>query len=201
MNRRDDIRLLFGSAKWFIGVAGFCVIPAIMTLFTADGPHPAGFGWASNSIEHHMYSAYGIGVYRGVVSFGSCRETWSAVDVPPQIWCATGRAGERDSGLFFDGRLGVGRGTSSYVRYSVRRSIDNYIFTTSGFMFSAYLVALVLLSPAFLIGLRLIIVARRKSRGRSRLLNDLCTGCGYDLRAGPGKICPECGTIPPGGQN
>jgi hypothetical protein len=50
------------------------------------------------------------------------------------------------------------------------------------------LVPLTAILPAF--GIRRTLAPRR----RWRLARSLCAGCGYDLRATPGR-CPECGKI------
>jgi hypothetical protein len=45
-----------------------------------------------------------------------------------------------------------------------------------------------------LMGVALILYDRRRTRREERLAGNLCSVCGYDLRASPER-CPECGTL------
>jgi hypothetical protein len=61
----------------------------------------------------------------------------------------------------------------------------------------------VVLASGVLPGLRARVLVRtiiRRRRERARRSAGLCSSCGYDLRATPGK-CPECGAVRDGGTN
>ena len=104
---------------------------------------------------------------------GPRRTDWSSEEIrPPVPWGARGRFG-------FAYRTGGSSYPSTYGPYTSRS-----LFV--GFPWGVVLLALGILPVTWLVG------ARRDHRRRKLRLAGRCEGCGYDLRATPGR-CPECG--------
>ena len=190
----------FHSILLRIAIAGVLLVPSITLLYGDIHYQPQGFGLQNNSITRRIYTGYGIGVYRGSVSLGECRETWPQDFATPGIWFARDSAPVGEGwDVFCDGRIAVERDSSftylGFGSYSWRNGAD-YVFTTSGLMLPLWFVVCVLNIPAFIfiwLALRSIMRNRRRRR---RIGRNQCANCGYDLRATP-DCCPECGARPP----
>jgi hypothetical protein len=157
-------------------------------LLQSTGPHETGFGWANNSVEGRIDSAYGVGTHGGIICFGTWHETW------PEGYGAPLSYG--DSGWFSDGRIAASPSNVRNVlgfaiyQYKIDRWGD-YVVTGSGIMLPAWFLAIMFCIPMLVCFRRMIVV----HRDRRRANRACCVACGYDLRATPDQ-CPECGAIP-----
>jgi hypothetical protein len=173
--KRRLFNLLAGLS---LAIAGALVVAGL------PSPHGKGLGWASNIVERREYSAYGVGLFRGNINFGSWHETW------PQD-CSTPQP-PGDGGVFCDGRIAVDDTSSfGFPFYHCRNDIDGYVATFWGLQLPVWPVAVVSSLP----GLVNIAARIRGKLHRRRVKVGLCPICGYDLRATPDR-CPECGTVP-----
>ena len=175
--------------------AAFLAVCVPVILFFASDLHPSGFCWGSNSLVHREYSRYGVGLYRGEISFGSWHETWSPTLDAPQPPFATTSEIDVGKHWFCSGETAYydPKNKTGFAIYDVHGNIDGYIFFNSGLALPAYFVSFLLAIPAMVCIVRTI----RKLRDRRLANSGICVKCGYDLRATPDR-CPECGTIPPG---